>query len=165
MVVIWNDHGEQFWEHGFQTHAYTLFREENDGFVVFWAKNIVAERWDEPTASIDLVPTLLALHEIPIPPVVTGYPMGSRPEDAPRFATSIARLGAVQSVRLGDWKMNYSWSGQIRVFDLATDPEEMEDRFDPDDPKTQELWDVLEPWVRRTEPLVPEFTPAVPGGL
>lgn len=157
LVVLWNDHGEQFWEHGYQTHAYTLFREENDGWAIFWAKNIVPQRHEAPTVSIDLVPTLLTLEDIPVPPEVTGSPLGTRDPEAPRYATSVARLGAVQMVRLGDWKMNFSWSGALRVYDLAADPNEQDNLFDVDDPKTQELWDTLEPWVHLADPLVNEY--------
>ncbi len=157
LVVLWNDHGEQFWEHGYQTHAYTLFREENDGWAIFWARNIVPEHVEDPTVSIDLVPTLLSLYGVDLPPEVTGYPLGTRPADAPRYATSVARLGAVQSVRIGDWKMNFNWSGAVRVYDLATDPGEQQDLYDPDDPKTLELWDALEPWVEATQPVVGEY--------
>lgn len=161
LVVLWNDHGEQIYEHGFQTHAYTLFREENDGWVIFWAKNIVPQTWNEPTVSTDITPTLLSLYGAPLAPEITGYPMGTRPSDAPRYATSVARLGAVQSVRVDDWKMNFNWSGSVRLYDLASDPDEQNNLYDPSnpsaEPKAQELWDHLEPWIEDTIPAVPEY--------
>ena len=162
VVVLWNDHGEQFWEHGYQTHAYTLFREENDGWAIFWAPNIVPQAWSGPTVSIDIVPTLLRLLEVDIPPEVTGLPLGDRPDDTVRYGTSVARLGAVQYVRQGDWKLNFNWTGTARLYDLSTDPGETTNLFDPADEKSIEMWNLLEPWVDKTVPLVEDFTPNKP---
>ena len=165
LVVIFNDHGEQFWEHGRQTHAYGLTREENDAFAIFWASNIVPDSHADPTVSIDLVPTLLKLWDIDIPDAVTGFPLGERDPDAPRFATSVARLGAVQSVIVGQWKMIFNWSGSAAVYNLQVDPDEQDNLYDPEDAKTQELWGFLKPYVLQTEPLVPEYPLMIPQSL
>ena len=157
LVVLWNDHGEQFWEHGFQSHAYTLYREENDGFAIFWAKNIVPGAWTGPTSSIDIAPTLMRLLTGEVPPPMTGYPLGEAPDDRARFAFAVARLGPVQSVRHGSMKMTFSWLGEApRVFDLAADPGETVDVYDPADPRTLALWEQLLPRLALAEPLVPE---------
>lgn len=164
LVVFWTDHGEQFWEHGYQSHAYTLHGEEVDGVAFFWAENIVPGRFTEPTAAIDLVPTLLTLWDLPVPPEVTGLPVGSAPADRPRFATAAARLGVVQMVERQGLKLTYSWLGAARLYDRRVDPHEQHDLFDPDDPRARALWSLLEPYAERAEPWIPDRTRTAPPG-
>jgi arylsulfatase A-like enzyme len=165
LVVFWTDHGEQFWEHGYQSHAYTLFREENDGIALFWAKNIVPAAWTGPTTSIDIAPTLLSLLGGEVPEMMTGVPLGEADDDRARFAFTIARVGAIQSVRQGDLKLIFSWSGGLRMFDLSTDPGELNDLYDPTDPRVLALWALLEPHVALAGPLAPELTLNLPRDL
>ncbi len=161
LVVIWNDHGEQFWEHGDQTHAYSLFGEENDGFAVFWAKNIVANSWDGPTTSIDLAPTLLDLYGLPIPDEVTGIPVGQAPPDRPRFGEAVARLGATQSIVRDNKKLIFYWSGAVAYFDRNTDPDELVNLYDPTDPTVLELWADLKPMIELMVPTILGGSPVV----
>jgi len=149
LVVFWNDHGEQFWEHGFQTHAYQLYGEENNALLFFWSKNIVQGTWTEPTSSIDLVPTLLGLEGVPQPETVTGYPIGQAPADRPRFAHAIARIGPESSVVLDHYKLIFVWTGFVELYDLENDPGELTDLYDPTHPSSeaQKLWALLEPEI------------------
>ena len=158
LVVFWTDHGEQFWEHGDQGHAYSLHGEENDGIAFFWSQNIVADTHTAPTSAIDLVPTVLGLYDQPIPAEVTGYPVGEAPPDRPRFGESEARVGPVQSVTVGGVKLQFWWDGELNLYDRNVDPLESKDLYDPEDPRVAELWALLEPMVRRAEPLIDEST-------
>ncbi len=161
LVVIWNDHGEEFWEHGFQTHAYNLVGEANDGFLIFWAKNIVPGTHDGPTAAIDLTPTLLDLYGIPMPAEVTGIPIGSAPSDRSIFTEALARTGGVQAVIKDGVKLHYNWSdGSVRVFDRNVDPGELNNIYDPTDPVTLALWAELKPQVEAMAPLIIDGIPA-----
>lgn len=161
LVVIWSDHGEAFWEHGFQTHAFNLTSEENDGILMFWAKNLVPGEWNEPTTATDLVPTLLDLYGFEMPEEVTGYPLGTAPPDRPIFAGSLARVRGVQSVVKNGVKLHYNWSsGQVRVWDRNADPLETEDIYDPEDPVVLDLWDDLKPQVDAMADLVEQNNPS-----
>ena len=161
LVVIWSDHGEAFWEHGFQTHAFNLTAEENDGVLVFWSKNIEPGRHVGTTSAIDLVPTLLDLYDIRIPDEVTGYPIGTAPDDRPVFADSLARTQGAQFVMRDGVKLHYNWTaGSLRMWDRNDDPNEKKNIFDPDDPLAQELWGLLRPQVEAMAPLVVGGSPA-----
>lgn len=159
MIVVWSDHGEAFWEHNVHTHAYTLHPEENAAIGFFWAKNIVAEAYSGPASSIDLAPTLLSLQGLPIPPQMTGIPLGQAPADRSRLAWAVARLGSLQAITREDWKLTFAWSGGVRLYDLSVDPGEQDNLYDPLDPhpKALELWSELEPAVRAAAPLAPAF--------
>ena len=143
LVVFWTDHGEQFWEHGHQTHAYGLFGEETDAVAFFWAKNLRPRAWTEPTVAIDLTPTILAAMGAPIPPIVTGQIVGTAPVDRPRFASTQARLGGLTSIERGGLKLVYDWAGTLSAYDRNTDPGEQSDIYDPTDPVHAELADLL----------------------
>jgi arylsulfatase A-like enzyme len=160
LVVIWNDHGEQFWEHGHQTHAYGLNREENDGILLFWSRNISSGRHEGPTAAIDLVPTVLDLFGEEKPVEVTGYAIGDAPDDRPRFAEALARLGGVNSVQRDGLKLQYLWTGGVQFYDRSTDPNELVDLYDPADPRVLDLWSLLRPQAEAMAPLVVDGYPA-----
>jgi arylsulfatase A-like enzyme len=154
LVVVWNDHGEQFWEHGSQTHAYGLQREENDGILMFWSRNMVPGRYAGPTSAIDLVPTVLDLVGAPMPPEVTGFPIGTAPPGRVRYADALARLGGVNMAVKDGLKMTYYWTGRINVFDRRVDPLELNDLFDPTDPVQLALWAEVKAQAERMAPLV-----------
>lgn len=160
LVVVWNDHGEQFWEHGYQTHAYGLQKEENDGILMFWAKNIVPGRYAGPTSAVDLAPTVLDLMGVERPPEVTGYPLGEAPPDRVRYADALARLGGVNMAVKDGVKMVFYWSGRVGVWDRRVDPEETNDLFDPSDPDQLALWSLVKAQAEAMAPLVVDGNPA-----
>jgi len=160
LVMLWSDHGEQFHEHGRQTHAYSLYSEENDALALLWAKNIVAAEWDEPTSHIDLAPTVLSILGQSGAEEMGGLPIGEAPIDRPIYAEVCARLGPVQSVTLGGMRMHYRWAtGEKQLFNLIEDPEEQIDLFESDTETADSLWALLEPRIEALEPLIPEHTP------
>jgi arylsulfatase A-like enzyme len=161
LVVFWTDHGEAFWEHGYQTHAYTLNGEETDGLMFFWSKNVLPAVWEGPTQSTDLVPTLLSLYGLPVPPEITGVPVGQASEDRTRFMNSIARLGGLSAVQQGDYKLVFSWAtGLVRLFDRSTDPTELVNLYDPEfpHPMAVEMWPELREQVLLQSSVVPDYT-------
>ncbi len=160
LVVVWNDHGEAFWEHGAQTHAYNLTGEENDGILFFWSKNIVGGNYNGPTSAIDLVPTLLDLYGLAIPDQVTGLPIGTAPLDRPIFANTIARNGAVQAITKLGYKLQYHWrTPTLRFWDRSVDPEETDNRYSPANSIVQDLWEDLRPEVERMAELMVNSDP------
>lgn len=177
LVVFWTDHGEQLFERGYQAHAFTLHREENDAVLMFWARGLQAATWSRPTWAIDLVPTLLELYGQPLPPEVTGLPLGRAPDDRPRFAFTSGKVGVMQTVRQGTDKLHFGWSDPaaldpwarkvtgVQRYDLSVDPGETVDRFAVDDPRSLELWELLRPEVERASALLPDTPVAWPEGL
>jgi hypothetical protein len=105
------------------------------------------------------------LYGVEVPEVMDGIAIGQRVDTDPRYATSVARLGAVQSVRLGTAKLNFNWSGVVRVYDTESDPEEQTDLYDSNDPLTQELWSLMLPYAQAADPLVNEFPMNIPAAL
>lgn len=154
LVVLWNDHGEQFWEHDKQTHVWGLYGEENDGFAIFWANNIVSEAWTEPTNHIDLAPTILSALGLTPAADWSGLPVGLADPDRPIIAESWSRAGPRMAVTVGDHKLIYTWTGEKELYDRATDPGELTNLYDASDPLVIELWTHLMPVVERWVELV-----------
>jgi arylsulfatase A-like enzyme len=162
LLVVWNDHGEGFFEHDTQGHAYKLYPEENAGVLFFWAFNIVQGEWNEPTSSIDLAPTLLGLQGIEVPSMVTGVALGEAAPDRPVFSSTVSRLVPRQAVRMGDRRLEYSWDGRAWLYDVLNDPAQTTDLFDAEPDVAAELWSALEPQVALAGPLVTEFASVPP---
>jgi arylsulfatase A-like enzyme len=160
LVMLWSDHGEQFQEHDRQTHAYSLYSEENDALAVLWSKNIVSTEWDGPTSHIDLAPTVLSVLGHDGAEGMGGIPVGLAPDDRPIFAEASARLGPVQSVTLEGMRMHYRWAtGERQLFNLIEDPGEQSNLIDSDTDTAEALWALLEPRIAMLEPLMPEHVP------
>jgi len=170
LVIVWTDHGEQFFERGNQSHAYDLEAEENNGVLFFWAKNLVPGEWTGPTHAVDLVPTVLDALGVaidPNDPPLAGEILGLAPPDRARFATSDARMGLGQMVTAEGWKLAFNFDGTLRLYDRNTDPLELVDLylFTPDDPHVAELWDLLLPRVQLLHDLRPGRALVWPAGL
>ena len=163
LVLFFTDHGEALWEHGgINAHGRLLHGNEADGIAFFWANNLQPAVVSDPVASEDLAPTVLAALSQPLPAEITGHPLGSAPADRPRSALTDAYQGVVQSVRLGEHRMQIKWrappegESNVSLYDLAADPQEQVDLFDPGAPSpiALELWSELGAQVRRAEPWI-----------
>lgn len=66
LVVVTADHGEEFHEHGFVEHSWTLYRESLHVPLIFWAPRALGPtRVSYRVSTVDLLPTLLTLLEVP----------------------------------------------------------------------------------------------------
>jgi arylsulfatase A-like enzyme len=158
LVVVWNDHGEQFWEHGHLTHAYDLYREENDGYLFFWSKGIVPTAWTGPTTAVDVVPTVLDAVGVADTDWRSGEVIGTADPRRHRFALSVARIGVVASVTRGNDRMIfYGRPGRVERYDLGVDPGETTDLYGQDASLDGRLWDLLKPQVEKAQAAAPNL--------
>jgi len=66
LVVVSADHGEEFLEHGFVEHAWTLYQESLHIPLLLWAPTRLPPlRIDARVSVVDYLPTILSLMEIP----------------------------------------------------------------------------------------------------
>jgi len=164
LVIFVNDHGEQFWEHDLHTHAYGMNYHENDGILVFWADKVIPASWEGPTSHVDIVPTVLSLLGEPVTEDLSGYPLGTAPDDVVIDTITVARSGVVQSVVQSDWKLIYEWStGKKQLYDLQSDPLEQTNLYTKSEQHAVALWASLDPLVDRAQLMLPEYTPVAPG--
>lgn len=159
LVVFWTDHGEQLWEHGNFTHAYDLNYGENDALFALWAKGLQPGVWTGPVSAEDIAPTVLSVVGVPVPDAMTGFPLGTAPDDRLRRAVSVARGQGHNALRRGDLKLIFRWTtGELMLYDKAADPQETTNRFDLTTPEHAALWLELRDYVEATEPLAPDVS-------
>jgi arylsulfatase A-like enzyme len=66
IIVITADHGEEFLEHQFVEHGYTLYKETTHIPLIFWGKPITQpRRISERVSSVNILPTVLSLLNVP----------------------------------------------------------------------------------------------------
>lgn len=115
MVVVTADHGEEFLEHGFVEHAWTLYDESLRVPLVLWAPGALPpERVPGLVSTVDITPTLLRLLEIPHrPSEFDGSALVEPTADGYRFAAPahpyigellIAGRNVLRMIVSGEWK-------------------------------------------------------------
>jgi len=160
LVVVWSDHGEQFFEHGAYGHNQSLHFAENQAMAAFWGRGLAAGSWWGATEHQDVFPSILRAlgQEAPVP--VTGSVVGTRDPDRPRLSLRYRSPGPVHmAVDLGDHRLAYDWNGDKALYDVRRDPLETTDLYDRDDPVVQALWAFLDPEIDRVQAYVPEEVP------
>ncbi len=156
LVVITADHGEEFLEHDFVEHAWTLYEESLRIPLIFWAPGALhAGRSDAPVSAVDVLPTLADLLGIRSErdrwdgrPLFDerGRVAGSLADEQPIVAELMIReRNVLRSVTKGDWKYiaAYRWIGpEERAAAAATEQKlreaGYEREFDPWGPVVRE---------------------------
>lgn len=59
MIVAVGDHGQQFMEHGYMMHGFTLYNEDINVPLYFQGANIVASKESKVASHVDIMPTIL----------------------------------------------------------------------------------------------------------
>ncbi|TVQ91340.1 MAG: hypothetical protein EA397_09770 [Deltaproteobacteria bacterium] len=67
LLLVFSDHGEEFWEHGGFEHGHSLAEELLRIPVVIRGAGVPVEVRDDPVSLLDLVPTILAWLDLPDP--------------------------------------------------------------------------------------------------
>jgi len=153
LVVIWSDHGEQFWEHGNWYHRQGLNDEEAAAVASFWAKSLRAGATRAPSTHLDLAPTLMAALGLALPADVEGALdgdiVGAFGQERPRFAHAMKAEVSLQSVDCRRRRLLAWWHGERRFYRLDEDPLELNNLYDPEDPEVIELEALLAPELER----------------
>jgi arylsulfatase A-like enzyme len=172
LFVATSDHGDELFEHGGVLHGYTLYEEQIHIPAIFWWPGTIEPcRLQAPTDHIDLQFTLRTLIEETPPGRDSGrslWPEMSQCRSLVdpshlRFAAAASLGGGLFLARSGDLK--YIWAprwgqgegaGRSRdgeyVFDLSTDPGEMENLAGSRSLRTDWLRSELQAWVERDSP-------------
>ncbi|MGH0029114.1 MAG: sulfatase-like hydrolase/transferase [Myxococcota bacterium] len=151
LVVVLSDHGEEFWEHGSVLHSHTLYEEllHVPLMVRVPAWRDRARRIAARVSMLDVLPTLLELLAVPVPEGVRGRSLlplmrGEWLPEVPIVSEGYPFGHDLQSVVLGDWKLVRSLpTGELELYDLASDPGEQNDLADTRPEQRERLVAVL----------------------
>jgi arylsulfatase A-like enzyme len=186
VVVILSDHGETLGER-FQAldHGGQVFDEQIRIPLFIYAPPVLSRRSDAYVETVDLLPTLLEILEVPIPkglsvqgrslvPELRGEQQIDRPvvfssarSVSERFANRGYRLrprSNIHSARSPRWKLIlYPGETQnyVELYDLEADPAEQENRAEAAPKVRDALLRALEGWLEGAAPEVGE-TPLPP---
>lgn len=130
--VITSDHGESFHDHGQVTHGKTLFDSEaRIPLLVHWPAKLKPADVEEPVSSLDVLPTILDLLEVPPHPAFQGKSFASpstRTADPPAIYMNIQGLRSAEAIVCWPWKLIVDRSAKsTHLFHLERDPGELED--------------------------------------
>lgn len=134
VVIVTADHGEEFGDHGGRYHGTTVYEEQVRVPLVVSAPGSVARtRVTEVVQTIDLLPTVLGALRVPRPPRLRGRDLGgllaaagTRSQE-PGFA--LAETEQQVLVANGPHRLICERRlGACRLFDVARDPRQLEDR-------------------------------------
>jgi len=109
LVVLLADHGEEFFEHRFLSHAYTVYQEVVHVPLIFWdSSGLTPLRISRRVATVGLAPTLLALTGLPVDGQFDGrnlFVSSSSSQQHPIISELLMSDRLItRSVILGDWK-------------------------------------------------------------
>ena len=126
LVVVTADHGESFGERGEWTHGRSLYQSQVHVplLVKLPHPDTNARRVDTPVQLIDIVPTLCAYLGIPCSEGTNGRDVLTN-----TYEDAYTLWNYWIAVREGSWKLIYNTvDDSSRLYDLASDPEERNDR-------------------------------------
>jgi len=154
VTVLTADHGEEFLDHGAFNHGYTLYEEQTFvPFIVSAPARFDPRRVSQQVRLIDAAPTLLEIAGVDfkntrfqgrsLVPLITGS--GLEPLDAFSEATNIGNQSAIRST--DSHKLIHSLiDPQWLLFDLGSDPGELNDLAAQRTERLRELAVRLEAW-------------------
>jgi arylsulfatase A-like enzyme len=129
-VVVFSDHGEEFWDHGSVSHSHTLFQELIHVPLIFRAPALSPRRIPSVVPLLDIAPTLLDLLGLPIPVGFTGrslLPLMTGVETQARAFPAEQR--ALKAWIDPPWKLVIDEDGgEPLLFHLTDDPQERQSR-------------------------------------
>lgn len=139
LVVVHNDHGEEFWDHGGFEHNHTLHEELVNAVLWFRPKGGLAEELSlqTPATLADIGPTLYTLAGIQDPPPTDGLDLSPWLLDpsSPQGWTRPLPLGYLQ---YGHDRWGVLWEGHKYILHTGSGKEELYD-LEADPLETQNL--------------------------
>jgi arylsulfatase A-like enzyme len=152
VLVVFSDHGEEFWDHGGFEHGHTLYEELLHVPLVIDAPGIEGAKVDVPVSLLDITPTVLELAGVPLPETLDGrslVPLLRREAGAEEpFLQRDHAFGRplYGTERWGVLHGQEKWTtfeGKELLFDLEKDPEEKKNKLRKDDLGGQQYHELL----------------------
>lgn len=152
IIVVTADHGEEFGEHGGAYHGTTLHDEQLRVPLIIAGPGIAPHSVKGPVSTVDLVPTILGMLDVPASARATGTDLGPwlatppAPEEA--LPPVAAAIGDLKMVARGTEKLICDTQRDFcRLFDLAADPGEQHDVAGARPERVAALRGALEAWL------------------
>ncbi|MBX3264504.1 MAG: sulfatase-like hydrolase/transferase [Labilithrix sp.] len=143
VFIVSADHGEEHGDHGGRYHGTTVYEEQVRVPLVIVGPGVAPRVIRPPVQTIDLLPTLLAALDVPIPPRVRGRDLGPAllgAEPATEQGLAFAETDDYTLVARGDDRLVCARKiGSCTLFDVARDPGQMRPLNDERRERVEEL--------------------------
>jgi len=131
MLVVTADHGDEQWEDGRVGHgASTRDMLIHTPLLVHYPPLVAPGAYSEGTEVVDIVPTIADALGVQVDPEWQGESLIPLTQGVNRGYARLSFNSMYEDQhagRIGPWKVRVSGGGNLRVFDLGTDPKEMKD--------------------------------------
>jgi len=154
LIVLTSDHGEEFGDHGGFWHGTSLYQElvHIPLLVRFPDGAGAGTARSDPVSLVDLAPTALTWAGLPVPAELKGEPLSPVPSPVERilFAEEDHQCMILTAVRQGSFKLVRANSGnprgipEVQLFDLSTDPRELNDLADREPSRRKDMLALIE---------------------
>jgi len=162
-VLFVADHGESLFEHDYLGHGRRIYQNNLHIPLLIRGAGVTPGRNTAPVRGVDVASTLLGLAGIPQPEGMTGHDLiretvaADRPRVVETYGGAVVNLPGVkdamadsgpshQSALLGDWKLILE-GDEVELFDLATDPGELDNRAESDSDRVAEMRAIIQAWI------------------
>lgn len=138
ILVLYADHGEEFWDHKGYEHGHTLFDELLRVPLVIRGRGMPVGRFDQEVSLLDIAPTVLDLLGEPVPAELEGRSLARISSDPTLDGRALAfgwpLYGAERWGVVHDTDKWTTTEGRESLFDLGADPGERDNRLAAGDP-------------------------------
>ena len=148
VFVVTGDTGQAFFEHGFAGHANELYDELVRVPLIFSGWSVPKLASNISAQHIDIAPTILGLAGLPAHPAFQGIDLFSAvTANRPRFLVVQTPLAYQYGIVRSGWKLLYDARTKTeKLFDLGSDPGEMENLIDTEADRAGRLRRTLDLW-------------------
>ncbi len=161
LVLLWADHGEQFWEHDEFGHSNSLYGQETWVMGGFWAKNLAPGSFDKPVSHPDMVPTAVQALGLEGSAAWTGTPLDAISDDRVRYSLRPSFEETWQTVEKNDLRLIYRWDGLLELYDVGVDPFETSDLYADGGDARDELVELMRERSQQVDPFVEGASPGL----
>lgn len=141
-ILISSDHGEAFGEHNTHHHRYTVYEELLRVPLLIYGPGVKPRKIDAPVSVMDIGPTVLDIFGQPTPGHFMGESLaGFMRGGNPKLTRPIAAEGRLKKVLVFPDELKAivdDRHGTSEVYNLKSDPGELINLLDADDPKAAE---------------------------
>jgi hypothetical protein len=160
-IIVFSDHGEAFGEHGLTWHGSTLYDVMIRVPLLFHGTGLRPRRVHTPVSVIDIGPTILDLYSLPTPSHLMGQSLVGlmQGHDSALTRPLISEARLKRSLVQGDLKVIHDTrSGTVELYDLKSDPDELQNLYSSDDPRSQRLLGTLSAFFEQHTHRRPGYT-------
>ncbi|MCP4606686.1 MAG: sulfatase-like hydrolase/transferase [Proteobacteria bacterium] len=159
LVIITADHGEEIFDHGRLGHRHSLYQELLHVPLVIRlpGKLRAGTVVDTPVSSVDILPTVLDLLNLPVPEDLLGVSLkplieGKKIPPRPLYSEVRNRKGVERCLFEYPWKLIYKYKTQeVELYNLKTDPKEKNNLALTEKSRVNAMQKRLFDWVDDTE--------------